>query len=82
MRNCSKHLPRDVTNRHVEQYINRMQFSGYNREFRAQVVKFALQAFNTMLKKDADNEQPQYRPKGWRKFERVYAKRKKEKQLV
>ena len=55
-----------------------MQFSSYNREFRAQVVEYALKAFNTMLKKDADNEQPLYRPKGWMKIERAYVKKKRE----
>ena len=77
LRNCSKHLPQSVANRHVEQYVNRMQFSGHNREFRAQIVESAIQAYTNMLERDAKGEQPLYRPKGWRKIERTETKRSK-----
>ena len=37
LRNCSRSLPANDTRRHVEEYVARMQYSGYDRVFRAQV---------------------------------------------
>ena len=51
------------------------QFTGYTRDFRAKVVKSALSAHDSMVKKDAEGEEPLYRPKGWKKVERVKARR-------
>ena len=34
LRNCSRSLPANVTRSHVEEYVARMQYSGYDRAFR------------------------------------------------
>ena len=75
LRNCSRQLPWEVTRAHIEEYVTRMQFSGYTRDFRAEVVRSALSAYDCMVKRDADGEEPLYRPKGWKKVERVKARR-------
>ena len=44
LRNCSRHLPWGEVCAHVETYCARMQFSGYDKRFRTQVVRSALNA--------------------------------------
>ena len=60
LRNCSRHLPWSVAREHVEQYVARMQFSGYRKEFRAEVVESALKAYDMMTERDATGEEPLY----------------------
>ena len=64
LRNCSKLLPWEEVCKHVEEFSMRMQYSGYNETYRAQVVKSALHAYDTMLDKDQRGEEPLYRPTG------------------
>ena len=52
-----------------------MQFSGYNREFRAQIVESAMKGFDKMLEKDKSGEEPLYRPREWNKVERAKTRR-------
>ena len=77
LRNCSKYLPSNVTRSHVEEYVARMQYSGYDKEFRAQVVESALKGFDCMLERDASGEEPLYRPREWNRVERAKAWRAK-----
>ena len=56
LRNCCRSLPADVTRKHVEEYVTHMQYSGYDREFRAQVVESAMKTFDSMLARDASGE--------------------------
>ena len=70
-------LPWTDVCKHVEEYSMRMQYSGYNEEFRAQVIKSALHAYDIMIKKDERGEEPLYRPRDWRKVERANARRNK-----
>ena len=53
LRNCSKYLPSNVTTRGVKEYLRRMQYSDYGKEFRTQIVESAMNAFDVMLEKDA-----------------------------
>ena len=75
LRNCSRHLPANVARKHIEEYVARMQFSGYNREFRAQIVESAMKGFDKMLEKDKSGEEPLYRPREWNKVERAKTRR-------
>ena len=77
LRNCSKLLPWEEVCKHVEEFSMRMQYSGYNETYRAQVVKSALHAYDTMLDKDQRGEEPLYRPREWRKVERAMERRAK-----
>ena len=56
-----------------------MQYSGYNQQFRYEVLMSALNAFEEMKKKDENGEQPLYRPKEWKKVERRKEKERKKK---
>ena len=42
-----------------------MQYSGYSKKCRTEVVKSALNAFNKMVEKDEAGEEPQNRPRVW-----------------
>ena len=74
---CSPLLPwKDVT-KHIDHFMLRMQFSGYQQNFKAEVLKSALQAHENMKKKDKEGTQPLYRPKEWKRTEREKQKRNK-----
>ena len=77
LRNCSRHLPWKEVCTHVETYCSRMQFSGYDKRFRTQVVQSALSAYDKMLEKDAKGEEPLYRPRDWKRVERAKCRRAK-----
>ena len=77
LRNCSRLLPWSEVCAHVETYLARMQYSGYSKRFRTEVVRSALHAFDRMLEKDKDGEVPLYRPRGWNEVERAKGRRAK-----
>ena len=47
-----------------------MQYSGYSKKFRYEVVDSALKAYRARKKADQEGERPLHRPKEWRKEER------------
>ena len=51
----------------MEEYSKRMQFSGYQERFREEVVKSALDAYDKMVDKDQQGEEPMYRTRDWKK---------------
>ena len=61
----------------VSDMMLRMQYSGYDQKFRAEVVRSALKAYGAIVAKDACGEEPMYRPRGWRSEERARKKREK-----
>ena len=63
----------------LNDYMKRMQLSGYNENYRKHVLKQGLGIFDSMLKKDKEGLQPINRPKYWNRSERIKRKRKKEK---
>ena len=77
LRNCSRNLPWGEVCVHVEEYSRRMQFSGYQESFRGQVVKSALDAYDKMIARDQQGEEPMYRPRNWKRVERAEARRMK-----
>jgi len=77
LRNCNKNLEWKETCKHVETFCARMQFSGHNKEMRAQVVRSALNAYAKMREKDEKGENPRYRTWQWKKEERLEKRRDK-----
>lgn len=75
--NCSINLPWETLAKHVSNMTLRMQFSGYGKGFRHQVVKSALSAYETLLEKAHNGERPLYRPREWKREERDREKRTK-----
>ena len=77
MLNCSRELPWDVVTKHLNQFTARMQYSGYDQQFRLQVIDSALKAYEKLCKAESDGERPLYRPKTWKKKEREEARKQK-----
>ena len=77
LRNCSDQLPWSTTCDHVSVFTARMQYSGYSEQFRAEVVRSALHAYDEMKDKDRKGEVPFYRGRDWRRVERAEERRAK-----
>ena len=75
--NCSKLLPWERVVENVSAMVLRMQYSGYSKKFRYEVVDSALKAYKTRNEADQEGVQPLHRPKDWRKDEREQEKVRK-----
>ena len=75
--NCTRELPWEVIVAHVNHMMLRLQYLGYDRKFREEVVRSALAAYNRLLDLDASGEKPLYRPREWRALERARERRKR-----
>ena len=75
--NCSKELPWRVPTQHVNEMVLRMQYSGYSKKFRYEVVNSALKAYDERMSADENGTRPLYRPNGWKTRERAIEKQKK-----
>jgi len=71
LRHCSKELPWNKVTDHINEMVKRMQFSGYKKEFRYQVVKSAINAYQIMLDEEINGVRPMHRPKEWQKHQRA-----------
>ena len=74
---CSPLLPWEKVVEHIEVYMLRLQFSGYDQKFREEVLRSALQAHENIKKAVDKGKRPLYRSKMWRKNERAREKRGK-----
>ena len=62
---------------HLNGMMRRLQFSGNDQRFRAQVLKAAFTAYDNIKQEDADGVRPMYRPKDWDRKGREEKKMKK-----
>ncbi len=70
LRNCSRNLQWEITASHLTKMSMRMQYSGFDKTFRYNVISTAIAAFNTILEKAEKEGVPIYRPKNWKREER------------
>ena len=75
--NCSRELPWKAIVAHVNHMMLRLQYSGYDRKFREEVVRSTLAAYDRLVELDANGEKPLYRPREWRALERERERRKR-----
>ena len=68
--NCSPQLPKDTVAGHLTYFSQRMQASGYEKKFRYEVIKSALDAYNNIKKTDIEGRKPMYRKKDYLREER------------
>ena len=61
--NCNPEIPWERTMDHVNNMIKRMQYSGYSKGFRYEVVQSALHAYKMTQTLDQTGVMPMYRPK-------------------
>ena len=55
----------------------KMQYSGYDEQFRYEVVKSALSAYQGIMEKVKEGQRPLYRPRNWKRDEREKERRSK-----
>lgn len=79
MLHCSTTLPWEVVRDHINKCMMKMQFSGYEQAFRYEVVKSAINAYQTMMNNEEMEIRPIHRPKDWHRVERMEEKEKKRK---
>ena len=73
---CSPLLPWNNVVSHLENYMLRMQYSGYRENERKQVLRSAINAYVNIKKEVQEGERPMYRNKRWKGKERAKLKRK------
>ena len=79
MLHCSKDLPREEVLKHQNNFMRKMQYSGYDKTFRYTVVKSAKNAYETIRENEERGIRPMHRPKTWRRVERMAEKEEKKK---
>ena len=67
---CSPNLPWGDKVKHVEEMVKRMQYSGYTRKFRFEVVDSAVKAYRKIEDAVQKKERPLHRPRAWNREER------------
>lgn len=72
--NCSKDLPWDVAKQHMTEFVKRMQFSGYNKRFRFEIVNSAFNAYHAIEVQVRAGKRPMYRKINWKREERKQMK--------
>ncbi len=77
--NCSKHLEWSVTASHLSTYMARMEASGYDKAFRYQVLRSALNAYQARKEEAEEGTRPIYRKRTWNREERRKEKEEKRK---
>ena len=80
MRNVSQQCREEERKRHVQEYMHRMQFSGYSTEDRIGVYKKAKSRYEKMIQDDVEGTTPLYRAKQWNREKRLKEKASKRKE--
>ena len=79
MTNCSPQLDEAKPKQHINEYMKRLQFSGYNKEFRYDIYNSAKKAHQKMKEDSSNGVRPIHRPKSWKRQERKREKENKRK---
>ena len=79
MLHCCKYIQWETVRDHLNKFMRKMQYSGYDQAFRHDVAKSAINAYTTMKENEARDIRPMHRPKDWHKAERIRHKEKKRK---
>ena len=65
LRNTKLELGEEVKNSHLNNFMLKMKNSGYNRNWRVQILDSALKAFDKMVEQDQKGIKPLYRNRSW-----------------
>ena len=79
LRNTKIELGEDVKNEHLNRFMLKMKNSGYTQNFRTQILKSALNAFEKMVEEDRIGTKPLYRKRTWNEENRLQEKEAKRK---
>ena len=70
LRNIRPGLPWEVTTKHLDNFCQRMKASGYNENYRFQVLKSGMEGYDKMLEVERGGGRPVNRPRTWNEDER------------
>ena len=76
--NCSPQLPQQRVAEHLTYFSKRMQASGYEKRFRYEVIKSAMNAYDNIKKLEDQGRKPMYRKREYERAERRRQKERKE----
>ncbi len=76
---CSSYLPWEVPRTHINNFMLKMQYSGYGKMFRYHVVNGAINAYQKIREKEDLGIRPMHRPKNWERESRRKEKETKRK---
>ena len=76
---CSPNLPWERICEHINRFMMKLQFSGYNKGFRYSIANSALEAFKTIKQQAVIGIRPINRPREWMRPERRLESQKKKK---
>ena len=79
MLHCSNYLTWQIVLKHLNNFMRKMQYSGYDQTFRYTVAKSALNAYETIRNNETRGFRPMHRPKTWQRTERIIEKEEKKK---
>ena len=65
LRNIRPGLPREVTEKHLNNFCRRMKASGYDQNYRFQVLKSGMLGFDKMLEEERRGERPVNQLRTW-----------------
>lgn len=74
---CSPLLTWERVKVHLDEYMMRLQFSGYSEKFRVQVIRSAMTAYKKILSEVTNGKRPMYRRKQWKQNIRTKEKRER-----
>ena len=69
-RNIRPGLPWDVTVKHLNNFSRRMKTSGYDQNYRYQVLKSGMEGYDKMMEVERSGGRPVNRPRSWGEDER------------
>ena len=76
---CSNNIPWERVLHHLNGFICKMQYSGYDQTFRYTVAKSAINAYQVIRDNEMKGFRPMHRPKSWKRIERIREKEEKRK---
>ena len=76
---CSRDMPWEAVLVHLNNFMRKMQYSGYDKVFRYKVTNSAINAYKTIRENEWNGIRPMHRPKTWRRAERMMEKQEKKK---
>ena len=79
LRNCHEDLQETEVEEVLSQCMKQLQNSGYDQKYRKEILESAQNGIKKQKEADQRGEKPMYRPKGYRKLERVNEKKDKKK---
>ena len=76
---CSRDMPWEAVLLHLNNFMRKMQYSGYDKVFPYKVAKSAINAYERIRDDEMRGIRPIHRPKTWRRAERMMEKENKKK---